>query len=133
MERAIQLLDYLASQEKAVIMYQASDMVLVVYSDAGYHNESQVRSWAGCHFFLSEDVDNPSNNEAILNIAQIIKAVMSSVAEAELGALYINARTAVYICMVLDKLGHKQPKTPVQTDKSTTEGVINNKVMKTNY
>ena len=98
----MQLLDYLASQEEAVITYQASDMVLVVHSDAGYHNESQACSWAGGHFFLSEDVNNPSNNGAILNIAQIIKAVMSSATEAKLGALYINKREAVYIHTVLD-------------------------------
>ena len=37
----------------------------------------------------------PRNNSAVLNISQIIKAVMSSAAEAELGALFINAKTAV--------------------------------------
>jgi hypothetical protein len=34
-------------------------------------------------------------NGAILNIAQIIKSVMTSAAEAEMGALYINAREMV--------------------------------------
>ena len=37
----------------------------------------------------------PLNNGAVLNISQQIKAVMSSVAEAELGGLFINAKTAV--------------------------------------
>ncbi len=41
----------------------------------------------------SEEI--PINNGAVLNILQIIKAVMSSAAEAELGALFINAKTAV--------------------------------------
>ena len=58
----MQLLDYLAFQEEAVITYQASGMVLAVYSDAGYHNESQACSQAGGHFFLSSDVENPPNN-----------------------------------------------------------------------
>ena len=53
---------------------------------------------------------------------------MSSAAEAELAALYINAREAVYIRNILEELGHKQPPTPMQTDNSTAEGVINNKV-----
>jgi hypothetical protein len=48
-------------------------------------------------FFLSNDNEFPPNNGAILTIATIIKAVMLSVAEAELGALYINAKEAVYI------------------------------------
>jgi len=33
---------------------------------------------------------SPPNNGAIHNVAEIIKGVMSSAAEAELGAMYIN-------------------------------------------
>ena len=97
MAKANQLLDYLASQEEAIITYSASDMILAAHSDAGYLNEPQARSRAGGHFFLSNDVTIPQNNGAVLNIAQIIKNVMSSAAEAELGALYIIAREAVYM------------------------------------
>ena len=35
------------------------------------------------------------NNGAIHNTAQILKCVMSTVAEAELGVLYLNAKQAV--------------------------------------
>ncbi len=75
-----------------------SDMVLVVHSDASYLSEPKARSRAGGHFFLSLDTEDPINNGAVLNIAQLIKAVMSSAVEAELGALYINAREAVPQC-----------------------------------
>ena len=68
------------------------------------------------------------NNGAILTIAQVIKNVMSSAAKAELGALYIMARKAVYIRIILTKLGHKQLCTPIQTDNSTAKGIINNNV-----
>ena len=34
----------------------------------------------------------PSNNGTVLTISQIIKVVMSSAADAEIGALYINCR-----------------------------------------
>ena len=71
---------------------------------------------------------HPPNNGAILTIAKIIKNVMSSAAEAELGALYIMAREAVYIRQILQELGHKQPRTPMQTDNTTAEAIINNKV-----
>jgi len=37
----------------------------------------------------------PPNNGAIHNVAEFIKGVMSSAAEAELGAMYINAQKAV--------------------------------------
>ena len=51
---------------------------------------------------------------------------MSSAAEAELGALFINAKEAVYIRTILEEMGHHQPHTPVQTDNSTANGVVNN-------
>ena len=53
---------------------------------------------------------------------------MSSATEAELAALYIMAREAVYIRIILEELGHKQPPTPLQTDNSMAEGVVNGKV-----
>ena len=128
MKQTNQLLDYLASQEEAVLTYSASDMILAVHSDAGYLNEPKAKSRAGGHFFLSNNTDIPPNNGAILNIAHIIKHVMSSATEAELAALYISAREAVYIRIILNEMGHKQPPTPVQTDNSMAEGVINSKV-----
>ena len=128
MERVKQLLDYCASQEEAVLTYHSSDMILAIHSDAGYLNESKVRSRAGGHFFLSSDVQNPPNNGAVLTIAQIIDAVMSSAAEAELGALFINAKEAVHMRRILQEMGHPQPRTPIQTDNSTAEGVINSRV-----
>jgi hypothetical protein len=100
MERVEQLLDY-------------SNMVLAVHSGAGYLNESEARSYTGGHFFLSSDVQNQQNNGAILTIVQIIDAVMSSIAEAELGALFISAKEAVHIWQILAEMGHPQPHTPI--------------------
>ena len=90
MKKAKHFLDYAASHPDAIIAYQASGMVLAVHSDASYLSESKARSRAGGHFFMSNDDAIPSNNGAILNVSQIIKAVMSSDAEAELGALFIS-------------------------------------------
>ena len=123
-----QLLDFCATQEDAVLTYHASDMILAVHSDAGYLNENKARSRAGGHFFLSSNTPLPPNNGAILTIAQIIRAVMSSAAEAELGALFINAKEAIYLRQILTKMGHPQPPTPIQTDNSTAEGVVNMRV-----
>jgi hypothetical protein len=128
MKQAKQFLDYAATQEPAVLTYRKSDMVLAAHSDAGYLNESEARSRAGGHHFLSENVKFPPNNGAIANIAEIIKGVMSSAAEAELGALYINGRKAVEERNILEEMGHPQPPTPIQTDNSTAEGIINKKV-----
>jgi hypothetical protein len=103
-------------------------MILAVHSDAGYCNEKKSRSQAGGLFILLNDNEFPPNNGAILTVATIIKAVMLSVVEAELGALYNNAKEAVYIRQILIKMGHPQPKIPIQTDNLTAEGVINNKI-----
>jgi hypothetical protein len=85
-----QFLDYAATHLDAIVTYYASDMVLAGHSDASYLSESKARSRAGEHFFMSTDTERPPNNGAVLTIAQIIKAVMTSAAEAEIGALYIN-------------------------------------------
>lgn len=116
--RTKQLLDYTATQDEAVLTHNASDTVLAAHSDASYLSKPKARSRAGGHFFLSTNVEMPPpNNGAILNTAHVIKRVVSSATEAELAALYIVAREAVYTGIVLDKLGHKQPPTPLQTDK----------------
>ena len=49
---------------------------------------------------------------------------MSSAAEAELGALFLNAQEAVPIRNTLEELGHPQPATPTRTDNTTAEGII---------
>ena len=81
------------------------------------------------HFQLSTNDNIPTNNGAVLNISQIIRAVMSSTAEAKLGALFINAKTAVSMRHTLKELGHPQPHTPLQTDNKTVNNLLTNKIM----
>ena len=128
MEKCKQFLDYAATQGEAVITYRASDMKLAIHSDASYLSEPKARSRAGGHFFCSENVADPADNGAVLTVATIIKQVMSSAAEAELGGLFINAKKAVPIRTTLEELGHKQSNTPIQTDNSTANGLVNNEV-----
>ena len=73
---------------------------------------------------MSNNTQFPPNNGAVLNIAQIIKSVMTSAAEAEMGALYINAREATPMRITLEEMGHRQPPTPMQTDNTTALAVI---------
>ena len=87
-----QLLDYVGSQEEAILTYSASDMILAAHSDASYLSEPEARSRAGGHIFLSNDVEYPPSNGAILTIAQVIKRVMSSATEAKMAALFIVAK-----------------------------------------
>ncbi len=64
----------------------------------------------------------------MLNIAHIIKHVMTSATEAELAALYIMAQEAVYFRIVLEEMGHKQPSTPLQTDKAIVKAMCNGEI-----
>jgi hypothetical protein len=124
-----QLLDYAASQEDAILTYQASNMALAVHIKASYLNKPKACSRVGGHNFLSMNTAIPANNGAVLNISQIIKAVMSSAAELELGALFINAKQAVVPQQTtLKEMGHPQPPMPMQTDNSTAYGVVNWKI-----
>jgi len=45
-----------------------------------------------------------------------------------LAGLYIMAREAVYIRIIHEELGHKQPPTPLQTDNAMVDALINCKI-----
>ena len=119
MAKTLKLLDYVATHPGAILTYSASDMVLNVHSNALYLTEPKARSRAGGHFFLSDIGKDTKDNRALLNIAQVIKNVMSSAAEAEIGALLINSRQAIPSRTTLEETAHAQPPTPIQTDNTT--------------
>ena len=73
---------------------------------------------------MSNDLPIPANNGAVITIYQIIKAAISSTAEAELGALFINCREAIPARHALKTMGHEQPPTLMQTDNTTAHGVV---------
>ena len=106
-------MDQSATQEKAVLTYNANNMKLTAHSNTTYLSELKAHTRTGDHFFLSSDSSVPHNNGANLNITHIIKHVMSSVTEAKLATLYIVARQTVYICIILEELRHKQQPTPL--------------------
>ena len=122
-------LNYCSTHPNASIRYKASEMILWIHTDAGYNNSINARSRVGGHFYLSNaPTKNHIDNGAILSIAKVIKNVMASATEAELGAMYVNLREAVPIRNILTELGHKQPPTPVVTDNAVEEGIINKKL-----
>ena len=97
----------MATHPDAILTHSKSSMVINVHSNASYLCEPKAKSRAGGHFFLSNNDDDPANNGAVLNIAQIIKNVMSSAAEAKIGALFLNSRQAIPARSTLIKMGHK--------------------------
>jgi hypothetical protein len=129
MQKCLQFLDYAASQEDAIVTYQASNMRLAIHSNALYLSESKASSRASGHMFMAGMEGIPINNGVVLNILQKIRAVMSPAAEAELGALFINAKTAVSMQQTLKEMGHLQTPTPIQTNNLTAHALLTNKIL----
>jgi hypothetical protein len=50
---------------------------------------------------------------------------MSSAAEAEVGALFMNAKALIPLRITCEELGHIQLPTPMRTDNNTAEGIMN--------
>ena len=123
----IQLLDYCARHLEPQIQYKASDMILNVDSDASYLVKPEARSRMGGFHFLGNK-DGKLFNGPILVLAKVIRNVMASAAESEIGGLFMNAQEAVPERTTLIELGHPQPPTPLKTDNSTAEGILNGTV-----
>ena len=98
MGRCLHLLDYLATNSEAVIRFSTSDMVINIHPDASYLSETKARSRACGHFFMGW---MPTNGEPIrLNGAfytntTILRFIVASAAEAELGALFHNCQDGI--------------------------------------
>ena len=121
------LLDYAATHPNAVICYHRSDMILKIHSDASYLSEKEARSRAGGYFFLANKNDNQYNGPIHI-LSTILRNVMASAAEAELGALFENAKEAAPMRIALIELGHPQPATPIQVDNLTAHGIVNSNI-----
>jgi hypothetical protein len=57
----------------------------------------------------STNTNKRLTNKAILIISTVLKHVMSSAAEAEIGAVFINAKEGAVLRTILEELGHPQP------------------------
>ena len=106
-KRCVQLLDYLASNSEAKVRYRASDMIMNIHSDASYLSEPSARSRTCGHFFMGS---TPKNGESIfINGAfyvntTIMRFVVASAAEAELGALFRNCQDGIIFRLTISNL-----------------------------
>jgi hypothetical protein len=121
-----QFLDYLATHPDATIRYHALDMILHINSDASYLSVSNAHSRLGGLFFCGNKSQQEDNvNRSILNVASVIKNVVASAAESEVGACFQNTQSGAPLRVTLAELGHIQPPTPLRTDNSTEFGILN--------
>jgi hypothetical protein len=77
--------------------------------------------------------DKKLTNGAILIVSKVLKHVMSSAAEAEIGAVFIDAKEGAVLRTTLEESGHKQPPIPMETDNTTATGYSNGTIKQKTY
>eukprot|EP00957_Ditylum_brightwellii_P118469 9035395-Ditylum_brightwellii.AAC.1 len=84
---------------------------------ASMDNLARVCSRADSYYVMLNTTEDPTNatedeiplNSLVHSVCKIICNVMVSTVEAEVGALYINARKGGKLRVALNEMGHKQP------------------------
>jgi hypothetical protein len=96
---------------EATSRYHASDMISNIHSDASYLSEREAKSGAGGYLYMGSNTYTPKKltNGSILIISTVLKHVMSSAAEEEIGAVFFNAKEGTVLCTTLEELGYPQP------------------------
>jgi hypothetical protein len=131
MAQCTQLLDYLSGYADAKVQFHASDIILNIHSDASYLLEANARSRACGHFFMGWMPKNGKSiriNGAFHVSTTILRFVVASASEAELGALYHNCQTGIIFQLTLTEMGYPQPKNPVHCNNTTAVGIANNTI-----
>jgi hypothetical protein len=102
-------------------------MILSIHSDASYLSEREAKSRAGGFLYMGSNADttNKLTNGAILIISTVLKHIMPSAAEAEIGAVFINSKEGTVLRTTLEEWGHPQPPTPLEKDNTTATGYSN--------
>jgi hypothetical protein len=116
----------MATHPVATIRYHPSDMILHIHSDVSYLSVSNACGRLGGLFFLgNKPPEHDKLNGSILNVASVIKTVVASAAESEVGACFHNTQSGAPLRVTLTELGHIQPPTPLRTDNSTAFVILN--------
>jgi hypothetical protein len=101
-------------------------MILHIHSEASYLPVSNAPSRLGGLFFLGNKTrEQDTLNGSILNIDAVIKNVVTSAVESEVGACFHNAQSGAPLRVTLTQVGRDQPPTPLRTDNSTAFGIVN--------
>ena len=126
-----QLLDCLTTHPCTTIRYYASDIILNIHSDASYLSEERARSRTAGHIFLGSvprKYEPIPFNGAIYVHSGILKFVVTSAAEEELGGLFLNTKEGKILRTILKELRYVQPPTPIHCDNLTEVGIANDTV-----
>eukprot|EP00957_Ditylum_brightwellii_P102302 7798975-Ditylum_brightwellii.AAC.1 len=111
----------------AVIRNTPSNIILKLHSDVLFLLEAKAQSCAGGYFYMENKNDNKKNG-LFLIILDILCNAMASVAEAELGALFVDSKKVMALRTMFGELGYKQLPMLIQADNSTAHSIINRNI-----
>jgi hypothetical protein len=114
-------LNYFSTHPEAIIRYCNSDMQLKIHRDVSCLSDPKATSLIGGYVYLRNKKCNKS--PPLTN-----GRCYSSVAESELGAIFINAKDDTVTRTTLTDMGHPQQETELKTDNSTADGIVNKTV-----
>ena len=103
-EQCQQILDYVATYLDACIWYLASDMILLIDSDAAYLIIPQAKSRITGYYHLSnhlEKIPYPTISGAILVECRALKHIVTSSTEVETTSVFYNAQIVLPIHYIL--------------------------------
>ena len=89
--------------------YCASDMVLMLDSNAVYLELLNVKSRITRHFYLSNHLSKAitlSLNSTIMVVCKALNNIASSSAEAEIAGVFTNAQLSIPVQCILDRFNH---------------------------
>ena len=93
-KKTLFFLNYAATHPDNVLTYNKSNMVLAVHSNTSYLTKPKARIRVGGHFFVGvtcQQMDNSFNyKQQYTPHLRILKLVVASAAEAELGTLFLG-------------------------------------------
>jgi hypothetical protein len=125
------MLDYLVTHPDAMVRFHASDMILTIHLAASYLSEANAHSRACKHFFKGWKLDPKCPiklNGAFFMLCAILRFVVTSAAEAELGTLFLNCKQATTFRITPKEMGHPQPPMLINCNNLTAFGIANNTV-----
>jgi hypothetical protein len=67
-------------------------------------------------------------NGAFHTLCSILRFVVVSATKVKLGALFLNCQEGINFKIILEDLGHPQPKIPVHYDNATAICITNNTI-----
>lgn len=123
------LLQYCARFPNNTLVFTACDMRLFIQSDASYLSRPKSRSVAGGVFYLGNNNQPTTINGPCLALSTIIPVVVSSVAEAEYAAVFMNAKEGASLRAILDSIGYPQPTTDILCDNMCAVGLASDTVI----